>query len=111
MLTEGEYVINANAARKIGRSNLDRINSARKFNEGGLVGDKTDDISGGSSSSNTNNISITVNVKGDSESAGKGGDDNKDNKNEMMDKFSQKIKQQVVTVIREENRPGGLLRS
>ncbi len=111
MLTEGEYVINANAARKIGRGNLDKINSARKFNEGGLVGDKTDDISGGSSSSNTNNISITVNVKGDSESAGKGGDDNKDNKNEMMDKFSQKIKQQVVTVIREENRPGGLLRS
>jgi hypothetical protein len=110
MLTEGEYVINANAAKKIGMPTLERIN-AGKFNEGGVVGDKTGETPSSSPSSNTNNISITVNVKGDSEGTSEGKGEEKDNKNEMMDKLSQRIKQQVVTVIREENRPGGLLRS
>jgi TP901 family phage tail tape measure protein len=109
MLTEGEYVINANAAKKIGMPTLERIN-AGKFNEGGLVGDKTGEVPS-SSGSNTNNISITVNVKGDGESSSESKGDGKESKNETMDKLSQRIKQQVVTIIREENRPGGLLGS
>ena len=107
MLTEGEYVINANAARKIGVPTLNRIN-AGKFNSGGLVGEKTGDVGG--LGDNTNNINITVNVadggKSTSETsaAGGGGDTAK-----IMDQFSQKIKQQVIMVVKEESRPGGLL--
>ena len=76
-----------------------------------MVGEKTGEAPSSSSGSNTNNISITVNVKGDSESSSENKAQEKDNKNETMSKLSQRIKQEVVTVIREENRPGGLLRS
>jgi hypothetical protein len=38
MLTPGEYVINAGAARNIGYSRLNRMNSVAKFNSGGVVG-------------------------------------------------------------------------
>lgn len=108
MLSEGEYVIRADAARKIGRPTLEKINSGR-FNTGGIVASNSSGVPGQESAgAMNNNISITVNVSdsgGTSEEKDKEGGSNKD----KMDKMSARIKDQVVTVIKEESRPGGLL--
>jgi TP901 family phage tail tape measure protein len=108
MLSEGEYVIRADAARKIGRPTLEKINSGR-FNTGGIVSSNSSGVPGQESTgAMNNNISITVNVSdsgGTSEEKDKEGGSNKD----KMDKMSARIKDQVVTVIKEESRPGGLL--
>ena len=108
MLSEGEYVIRADAARKIGRPTLEKINSGR-FNTGGIVASNSSGVPGQESTgAMNNNISITVNVSdsgGTSEEKDKEGGSNKD----KMDKMSARIKDQVVTVIKEESRPGGLL--
>ena len=112
MLTEGEYVINAQAARRIGVSTLDRIN-AGKYNSGGLVGDSTNSDPTTGSGANTNNINITVNVSSEnkvSENSSQNGEPEEKKKKEGADQLSQRIKQEVITVIKEENRPGGLLR-
>ena len=109
MLTEGEYVINANAARKIGMPALEKINAGR-FNEGGLVGETTKSSEASSAGGMTNNINISVNVEGGNAKDGaKSGDSSGSDKKTRMDDLSKKIKQQVVMVIKEENRPGGLL--
>lgn len=109
MLSEGEYVIRADAARKIGRPALEQINSGR-YNTGGIVASNSAGTSAqDSGGSMSNNISITVNVSdsgGTSESKEKEGSNDKKDK---MDKMSARIKDQVVTVIKEESRPGGLL--
>jgi hypothetical protein len=114
MLSEGEYVIRASSARQIGKPMLDRINSG-KFNDGGPV-DKSGVSSTEESSGNTNNINISINIEGSSVKdqsgeAGFGGTGIAagDNKKEGVKAFSEKIKQQIVSVIVEEQRPGGLL--
>ncbi|MBL69579.1 MAG: phage tail tape measure protein [Verrucomicrobiales bacterium] len=109
MLSEGEYVIRADAVRKMGVPTLDKINAGR-FNKGGIVTNASSDPGGSLGGASTNNVSITVNVDksggessgGDDERSGDGGED-------KMDKFSSRIKDQVITVIKEESRPGGLL--
>ena len=114
MLSDGEYVIKASSARKIGKANLDMVN-AGKYNQGGLVGDSSGssefgDSSGGSS---TNNINITVNVeKSGNSSSSKEQGNNQDMSADDKEKYkqmSEKIKEQVVAVIIEEKRPGGVL--
>ena len=110
MLSEGEYVIRADAARKIGRPALEQIN-AGKYNSGGIVASNSSGLDGASpQSGGTNNISITVNVDGSGGQSGEKKDnDSNGDKKDKMDKMSAKIKDQVVTVIKEESRPGGLL--
>ena len=112
MLSEGEYVINARAARSIGVGNLEKIN-AGKFNQGGLVGETTGPESSSPTGGSTNNINITVNVTGSkvSETENKSGDNTEaGDKQKGADQMSKRIKQEVITIIKEENRPGGLLR-
>ena len=115
MLTEGEYVINARAVRQIGMGNLEKINRG-KFNQGGAVGETTSpDLSNqNSKGAGTNNINITVNVSSDNsskESVNTSAENtDQSSKKEGADKLSKKIKQEVITIIKEENRPGGLLR-
>jgi TP901 family phage tail tape measure protein len=113
MLSEGEYVIKASSARKLGKSTLDSIN-AGKFNDGGPVsgefGSSDSNISGG----NTNNINISINMeqgKASSESEQKSGQNPAEQSEEQSSNvaLADKIKQQVVSVIVEEQRPGGLL--
>jgi len=115
MLSEGEYVIRASSARQIGKPMLDRIN-AGKFNDGGPVGEIASSSETGSTSGNTNNINISINME-----RGKATQENKDqgsssqnsidsSKNESDNaQLAERIKQQVVAVIVEEQRPGGLL--
>ena len=116
MLSEGEYVIRASSARQIGRPMLDRIN-AGKFNDGGAVSEIAGSSETGSSGGNTNNISISINMERGSsnqkqqkenESSGVNpADASSDEKNSS--ELAERIKQQVVSVIMEEQRPGGLL--
>ena len=111
MLSEGEYVIRASSARQIGKPMLDRIN-AGKFNEGGPVTEmEGSQESSNTGSGNTNNINISINLeKGSSkEDASKNQNQEGDRSNEQMKEFSDKIKKQVLSVIVEEQRPGGLL--
>ena len=117
MLSDGEYVIKASSARKLGRPMLDQIN-AGKFNEGGAVGDDmelvSDNSESESSGGNVNNISITVNVeKGQAkeesrdQSSKDPADSSEDEKNSA--ELAERVRHQVVSVIIEEQRPGGLL--
>jgi hypothetical protein len=116
MLSEGEYVIRASSARQLGKPMLDRIN-AGKFNEGGAVTPLIENSETGTSGGNTNNINVTVNMqrgKGKSEekdSSSSGGTNPKDAsaEEERTNHLAEKVKEQVITVIMEEQRPGGLL--
>ena len=112
MLSEGEYVIKASSARQLGKPMLDRIN-AGKYNDGGAVG--ATQIDSSTSAGNTNNISISINMENGKVSAEeKTQDTNPATSQEGSSEkdqslLAEKIKQQVVSVIVEEQRPGGLL--
>ena len=114
MLSEGEYVIRASSARQIGRPMLDRIN-AGKFNDGGPVSEIAGSSETGSTGGNTNNINISINMergaKSEKKSSESGGTNPADKSQEEQDNaaLAERIKQQVVSVIVEEQRPGGLL--
>ena len=114
MLSEGEYVIKASSARQIGRPMLDRIN-AGKFNDGGSIEKIPDSSETSGSGGNTNNINISVNieggsVKGDSKTSEQvSGEPSGQESQGSPSVLADKIKQQVLSVIVEEQRPGGLL--
>ena len=116
MLSEGEYVIRASSARQLGRPLLDRIN-AGKFNDGGAVDNVMQNSeTSGSGAGNTNNINISVNIEGGSVqsqntnvSASAGNSTTENQSKESYSVMAEKIKEQVLGVIMEEQRPGGLL--
>ena len=115
MLSEGEYVIRSSSARQIGKPMLDRIN-AGKFNDGGSVSPINSSSESATSEGSTNNINISINMGGEKF---KGGSDSSEGSNESSQgksdeeqkalKLGERVKQQVVSVIIEEKRPGGLL--
>jgi len=115
MLSEGEYVIRASSARQIGKPMLDRIN-AGKFNDGGAVTQIDSSDKSSTTGGNTNNISISINMdKGsnskedkDQRSSGENPADRSNDEQKNAD-LAERIKQQVVAVIVEEQRAGGLL--
>lgn len=116
MLSEGEYVIRASSARQLGKPMLDRIN-AGKFNEGGAVSELMGSSETAASGGNTNNISISINMergsgsKKENQSQGNSAQNPADRSNDEQNNaaLAERIKQQVVSVIVEEQRPGGLL--
>ena len=114
MLSEGEYVIKASSARRLGPQTLNAINTGR-FNDGGAVTPISEKTESGISGGNTNNISISVNIDksgGSSEekSDSKSSDPKKASDDQTKEKaLSEKLKEQVVATILEEQRPGGLL--
>ena len=116
MLSEGEYVIRASSARQLGKPMLDRIN-AGKFNEGGAVSELMGSSETASSGGNTNNINISINMergsgsKKENQSQDNSGQNPADRSSDEQNnaQLAERIKQQVVAVIVEEQRPGGLL--
>jgi hypothetical protein len=115
MLSEGEYVIRASSARQLGKPTLDRIN-AGKFNDGGSVSPINTSSESGISGGSTNNINISINLeagkKGSSKTNSSGSSRDpveKSDSEQSSTMLAEKIKQQVVSVIVEEQRPGGLL--
>lgn len=120
MLSNGEYVIKASSARKMGKPMLDNIN-AGKFNEGGPVSSDNQSSESKIAGGSTNNINITINMaeggsgKGSekSEKSNKSGQNSEEHASgyQRQKAFADRIKLQVVQVIREEQRPGGMLHS
>ena len=109
MLSEGEYVIRASSARQIGKPTLDRIN-AGKFNEGGAVSEiQSSNENASNNTGNTNNINISINVSKDSKSEETSESGSNEDPQKDMKAFSDRIKKQVLSVIVEEQRPGGVL--
>lgn len=116
MLSEGEYVIRASSARQLGKPMLDRIN-AGKFNEGGAISELMGSSETASSGGNTNNINISINMergsgsKKENQSQDNSGQNPADRSSDEQNNaaLAERIKQQVVAVIVEEQRPGGLL--
>jgi TP901 family phage tail tape measure protein len=107
MLSEGEYVIKASSARQLGKPMLDKIN-AGKFYDGGETSPMSE-TKGTSAGGNTNNINISINTaKGSEEKKQDGGAPAQDGEDRMK-LLSERVKQQVLSVIVEEQRPGGLL--
>jgi len=115
LLMGGEFVMRKEAVNMYGKKFFNDLNSgrARKFAEGGEVG-----VSGGSSSSYspTNNVNITVNLnqeqvisetKDDSSSA----NEQRQAENQKTKELAARVKEQVIRVITEQQRPGGLLGS
>ena len=92
---------------------LDKIN-AGKFYDGGLVGNEDPGMSEVNSSSATNNFNITLNIDKSgkqSQQDSQDGDDKSKDSRDRMKELTEKIKLQVLGVIVEEQRPGGLLES
>ena len=96
---------------------LDRIN-AGKFNEGGAVSELMGSSETASSGGNTNNINISINMergsgsKRENQSQNNSGQNPVDRSSDELKNnaaLAERIKQQVVSVIVEEQRPGGLL--
>ena len=125
LLMDGEYVIKKDMVNFYGKEFFDKLNTGRirKFADGGSVGTQPGyaDSSSSSTTNNTNNINITVNVAKDGGSS-ESKDENSSKKNPTTEKerqeeternrlLSERIKSEVVKVINQEQRPGGLLSS
>jgi hypothetical protein len=107
MLSEGEYVIKASSARQLGKPMLDKIN-AGKFYDGGETSPMSES-KGTSAGGNTNNINISINTAKGSEEKSEDSKSDSEGEGERMKLLSEKVKQQVLSIIVEEQRPGGLL--
>ena len=119
LLMDGEFVMRKQVVNMYGKKFFNDLNRGKikKFAEGGFVGDQSSSsmpTSNSSSYSPTNNISIVVNlskeqgqnVSSEQTTAGSQQDENKKNK-ELADR----IKNQVLKVITDQQRPGGMLSS
>jgi hypothetical protein len=127
MLMGGEYVMRKDAVNTYGRKFFDDLNSGRirKFANGGTVdGYSTQDNSRTVDNSNagtSNNINITVNLSNTQPSSESSSSQNQTSKStdpeqnrkdiEQAKELTLKIKTEVVKVINEQQRPGGLLSS
>lgn len=116
MLMGGEYVMKKDSVNTYGRGFFDKLNSGKikKFADGGMVGDNLTDINNKKSSENNleNNINITVNVNGSDSNV------EMNSQNSAMSsaegqakaiKFADQLKAEIIKVIVQQQRPGGLL--
>ena len=108
-------MIRSSSARQIGKPMLDRIN-AGKFNDGGSVSPINSSSESATSEGSTNNINISINMGGEKFKGGSGSSEGsnessqgKSDEEQKALKLGERMKQQVVSVIIEEKRPGGLL--
>ena len=117
LLMGGEFVMRKEAVNMYGKKFFDDLNSgrAKKFADGGQVGS----IDGASSNnySPTNNVSVVVNLnqqatpnENTNENASNANDEKRAEAQRTKD-LAEKVKTQVIRVITEQQRPGGLLSS
>ena len=114
LLMGGEFVMKREAVNMYGKKFFNDLNSgkAKKFADGGIVGNGMTNENANNYSP-TNNVSVTVNLnqQGAEQSSQKQettSNDNEKNKSRML---GEQIKNQVISVITEQQRPGGLLSS
>jgi len=118
LLMGGEFVMRKEAVNNYGKKFFDDLNSgrARKFANGGTAGNSMNQVGEVGTAVSTNNINITVNVSGgevtsdsmNQNSASSAQENNK--KGEDSKALAALIKNQVMEVINQQQRPGGILR-
>ena len=116
MLMGGEYVMKKDSVNTYGRGFFDKLNSGKikKFADGGIVGENFTDINNKKSSENNleNNINITVNVNGSDSSAEmnyQGSTMGSAETEAKAIRFADQLKSEILRVIVQQQRPGGLL--
>lgn len=120
LLMDGEFVMRREIVNMYGKKFFNDLNRGKikKFAEGGFVGDQSSSSMPSSNSANyspTNNISIVVNLSKEqnqdvsSEQATTMGSQQEETKKNKD--LADKIKNQVLKVITEQQRPGGMLSS
>jgi hypothetical protein len=119
LLMGGEFVMRKEAVNSYGKNFFDDLNSGRvkKFATGGKVGDSVFNPQKTEMYSPTNNVSVTINLNNTSEKGNnemnKGGSTNNQKESEdakVLNDLGIKIKNEVMKVITQQQRPGGLLR-
>jgi len=116
MLMGGEYVMRKDAVNTYGKNFFEKLNNGRirKFADGGYVSDGISPVdTQNNQSSPTNNISISVNVNNGSVSNSSAPVNNSAPASDsglIARELSNRIRNEVVKVITEQQRPGGLLR-
>jgi len=114
MLMGGEFVMRKEAVNMYGKKFFDDLNSgrAKKFADGGAVGNVSETNS--NNYSPTNNVSVVVNLNqqgATSENTETSQADKQQKDAEETKELAEKVKTQVMRVITEQQRPGGLLSS
>ena len=116
MLMGGEYVMKKDSVNTYGRGFFDKLNSGKikKFADGGMVGDNLTDINNKKTSENNleNNINITVNVNGSDSNVQMNSENSAMSSAEGQAKaikFADQLKAEIIKVIVQQQRPGGLL--
>jgi TP901 family phage tail tape measure protein len=116
MLMGGEYVMKKDSVNTYGRGFFDKLNSGKikKFADGGMVGDNLTDINNKKTSENNleNIINITVNVNGSDSSVQMNSENSAMSTAEgqaKAAKFADQLKAEIIKVIVQQQRPGGLL--
>ena len=117
MLMGGEYVIRKDAVNTYGKNFFEKLNNGRirKFADGGYVSNGSENLdqnSGPKVDPSTNNISISVNIgnNGSTDSSMNSSNETTSDSATQAKELSNKIRNEVVRVITEQQRPGGLLR-
>ena len=117
MLMDGEFVMRKEAVNLYGKKFFDNLNGGRisKFANGGAVGNSNDIGVSTSNYNPTNNVNVTVNlnqqIEKTSESNTSNGERPQDEETRRNKQLAEQIKIQVIRVITEQQRPGGLLGS
>jgi hypothetical protein len=114
MLMGGEFVMRKEAVNMYGKKFFDDLNSgrAKKFADGGAVGNVSETNS--NNYSPTNNVSVVVNLNQEgstTENTETSQTDKQQKDAEETKELAEKVKTQVMRVITEQQRPGGLLSS
>jgi len=119
LLMGGEFVMRKEAVNNYGKKFFDDLNSgrARKFANGGTVGNSMNQVGEVGTAVSTNNVNITVNVSGgevasdnmNQNSTSSAQEDNQ-KRGEDSKALATLIKNQVMEVISQQQRPGGILR-
>jgi TP901 family phage tail tape measure protein len=117
MLMGGEYVIRKDAVNTYGKNFFEKLNNGRirKFADGGYVSNGSENLDQNPTTKadpSINNISISVNMgnNGSSDSSMNPSNETTSDSAIQAKELSNKIRNEVVRVITEQQRPGGLLR-
>lgn len=119
LLMDGEFIMRKEAVNLYGKRFFDNLNTGRikKFAQGGEVGNPFSTSEQSESYSPTNNVNITINLNGSSDTKNNEMDRGKSEDKEKtysdakgLQDLGIKIRNEVMKVITEQQRPGGLLR-
>jgi hypothetical protein len=118
LLMDGEFVMRKQAVNSYGKKFFDDLNTGRvkKFANGGIAGNSLNELNKNIASNPTNNINITVNVANGqavgetSQDSSQSAQDENQQKNQEAKSLAALIKNQVIEVITQQQRPGGILR-